>query len=167
MHNPIQPLYKKHDRDGSSIIDKYSKNSIAKLGSTQEKNENRLTHDLKPTGVSKNCYRSSRIPETILDYTPLPESLTLNKLHYTLIKRTNEVYMYGIAGEYTDRILHYEVGIISVSKPDKYSDKWREKPMSNSQFGKTNGKFFNAINKHRAERWFEKYVRDFKSKGIS
>ncbi|MDA0197041.1 MAG: hypothetical protein O2887_18410 [Bacteroidetes bacterium] len=167
MHNPIQPLYKKHDRDGSSIIDKYSKNSIAKLGSSQKKNVNGLPLDLKRTGMSKNCFRSSRIPESILDYTPLPESLTLNKLHYTLIKRTNEVYMYGIAGEYTDSILHYEVGIISVGKPDKYSDKWREKPMSNGQFGKTYGKSFNAINKHRAEESYKKYVCDFESsKGL-
>ena len=39
----------------------------------------------------------------------LEESFKLNGLQYTLIKRNEYVALYGIGGEYTDKIYHYEV----------------------------------------------------------
>lgn len=42
----------------------------------------------------------------------LRTSFRLNGMPYTLIKRNDIVALYGIGGEYTDEILHYEEEII-------------------------------------------------------
>ncbi len=52
----------------------------------------------------------------------LKEKLSLNGLPYTLLKRNEVVALYGIAGTYTENILHYEVDIIYTRK-DKYGER--------------------------------------------
>ena len=96
----------------------------------------------------------------VVDYTPLPESATINGKRYTLIKRTDEVYLCGIPGDNTDEILHFEVGIIQILAPDKFSSKWRERPMANGQFGRPYGKCICYRNGHRAEELFCRYVNE-------
>jgi hypothetical protein len=44
-----------------------------------------------------------------------------NGLEYTLMKRNDKVALYGIGGEFTDKILHWEVDIIYIRK-DKYGE---------------------------------------------
>jgi hypothetical protein len=39
----------------------------------------------------------------------LKENFRLNDLPYTLLKRNDKVALYGIGGEFTDKILHWEV----------------------------------------------------------
>ena len=46
----------------------------------------------------------------------------INGLPYTLIKRNDKVALYGIGGEFTDKILHWEVDIIYIRK-DKYGER--------------------------------------------
>jgi hypothetical protein len=46
----------------------------------------------------------------------------MNGLPYTLIKRNDKVALYGIGGEFTDKILHWEVDII-YSRKDKYGER--------------------------------------------
>ncbi len=43
----------------------------------------------------------------------LEESFRLNGLLCTLIKRNESIALYGIGGESTDKVLHYEVDIIA------------------------------------------------------
>ena len=65
----------------------------------------------------------------------LKKSFKLNGLPYTLLKRNDVVAMYGVGGEYTDKILHYEVSKIYIRKPDKYCTKYREALPTNEKFG--------------------------------
>jgi hypothetical protein len=44
----------------------------------------------------------------------LETNFSLNDLPYTLIKRYNNVALYGIGGEFTDKILHWEVDFIYI-----------------------------------------------------
>ena len=52
----------------------------------------------------------------------LKEKFSLNDLPYTLIKRNKKVALYGIGGEFTDKILHWEVYIIYIRK-DQYGQR--------------------------------------------
>ena len=70
----------------------------------------------------------------------LNESFKLNGLQYTLIKRNEYVALYGISGEYTDKVLHYEVDIIYI-RNDKYGE--REHIAANSDFGIDRSRCFN------------------------
>src|SRR5512136_347499 len=70
----------------------------------------------------------------------LNTSFRLNDLSYTLLKRNNKVALYGIGGTYTDKIIYFEVDIISIRK-DKYGD--RESIPTNEQFGRDRSRCFN------------------------
>ena len=63
----------------------------------------------------------------------LKESFKLNGLQYTLIKRNENVALYGIGGTYTDKVISYEVDIIYIRK-DKYGE--REHIAKNDDFGR-------------------------------
>jgi hypothetical protein len=52
----------------------------------------------------------------------LKEHLRLNGLPYTLLKRNDKIALYGIGGEFTDEILHWEVDIIYI-RNDKYGER--------------------------------------------
>jgi len=64
---------------------------------------------------------------------------SLNGLPYTLIKRNDKVALYGIGGENTDKILHWEVDIIYIRK-DQYEE--REHIADNEQFGRDRSRCF-------------------------
>ena len=72
----------------------------------------------------------------------LKKSFKLNGLPYTLLKRNDVVAMYGVGGEYTDKILHYEVSKIYIRKPDKYCTKYREALPTNEKFGTDGSKCY-------------------------
>ena len=80
----------------------------------------------------------------------LKESFRLNGLQYTLIKRNEYVALYGIAGEYTDKILHYEVSIIYIRK-DQYGE--RERIAKNDDFGRDRSRCYN--NKDIALKYYD------------
>lgn len=63
----------------------------------------------------------------------LKERFRLNGLQYTLLKRNDKLALYGIGGEFTDKILHWEVDMIYIRK-DKYVE--REAIPTNGQFGR-------------------------------
>jgi hypothetical protein len=63
----------------------------------------------------------------------------MNGLPYTLIKRNDKVALYGIGGEFTDKILHWEVDIIYIRK-DKYGE--REHIAKNDDFGRDRSRCF-------------------------
>jgi hypothetical protein len=69
----------------------------------------------------------------------LETKFSLNDLPYTLIKRNDKVALYGIGGEFTDKILHWEVDIIYIRK-DKYGI--REHIADNEQFGRDRSRCF-------------------------
>ncbi|TFH38608.1 MAG: hypothetical protein E4G95_03185 [Bacteroidia bacterium] len=52
----------------------------------------------------------------------MKESFRLNGLLYTLIKRSEYVALYGISGEYTDKILNHEVDIRYI-RNDQYGER--------------------------------------------
>jgi hypothetical protein len=70
----------------------------------------------------------------------LQEKFRLNGLPYTLLKRNEVVALYGIGGEYTDEILHYEVAKIYIRK-DKFG--LRESLPTNGVFGRDLSRCFN------------------------
>ena len=69
----------------------------------------------------------------------LETTFSLNDLPYTLLKRNDKVALYGIGGEYTDKILHWEVDIIYIRK-DKYGK--REHIAKNEDFGRDRSRCF-------------------------
>jgi hypothetical protein len=69
----------------------------------------------------------------------LETSFNLNDLPYTLLKRNDKVALYGIGGEHTDKILHWEVDIIYIRK-DKYGV--REHIATNELFGRDRSRCF-------------------------
>ena len=81
----------------------------------------------------------------------LKESFKLNGLQYILIKRNEYVALYCIAGEYTDKILHYEVSIIYIRK-DQYEE--RERIAKNDDFGRDRSRCYN--NKDIALKYYDK-----------
>ena len=70
----------------------------------------------------------------------LKESFRLNGLPYTQLKRNDVVALYGIGGEYTDEIRHWEVDIIYIRK-DQYGE--REHIANNENFGIDRSRCFN------------------------
>jgi hypothetical protein len=75
----------------------------------------------------------------------------LNDLPYTLLKRNEKVALYGIGGEFTDTILHWEVEIIYVRK-DKYGE--REHIARNDDFGRYRSRCF--MDKKLALKYYDK-----------
>ena len=69
----------------------------------------------------------------------LKTKFSLNDLPYTLIKRNDKVALYGIGGEFTDKILHWEVDIIYIRK-DQYEI--REHIATNDTFGRDRSRCF-------------------------
>lgn len=81
----------------------------------------------------------------------LKTQFRLNGLPYTLLQRNEVVALYGIGGEFTDKILHWEVDIIYIRK-DIYGE--REHLATNGQFGRDRSRCF--ANKELALEWFDK-----------
>ena len=69
----------------------------------------------------------------------LKNHFRLNSLPYTLMKRNEKVALYGIGGEHTDEILHWEVDLIYIRK-DRYGE--REHIADNGQFGRDRSRCF-------------------------
>jgi len=80
----------------------------------------------------------------------LKESFRLNGLKYTLIKRNEYIALYGVSGEYTDKIINYEVDIIYI-RNDEYGK--REHIAKNDDFGRDRSRAFN--NKQTALAYYE------------
>jgi len=74
----------------------------------------------------------------------------LNDLPYTLIQRNEKVALYGIGGEYTYKILHWEVSKIYIRK-DKYGI--RESLPTNEKFGRDLSRCF--MNVEKALKYFD------------
>jgi hypothetical protein len=68
-----------------------------------------------------------------------------------LLKRNEKVALYGIGGEFTDTILHWEVEIIYVRK-DKYGE--REHIARNDDFGRNRSRCF--MDKKLALKYYDK-----------
>ena len=81
----------------------------------------------------------------------------LNDLPYTLLKRNDKVALYGIGGEFTDEILHWEVDIIYIRK-DKYGE--REHIAKNDDFGRDRSRCFNS--KDQAFSYFDKLTAELR-----
>jgi hypothetical protein len=71
------------------------------------------------------------------------------------LKRNNHVALYGIGGEYTDKILHYEVDII-YTRADKYGA--REHIANNDTFGRDRSRCY--IDKATAYKYYDKLTRE-------
>jgi hypothetical protein len=84
----------------------------------------------------------------------------MNGLPYTLIKRNDKVALYGIGGEFTDKILHWEVDIIYIRK-DKYGE--REHIAKNDDFGRDRSRCF--MNERLALEYYDKLTSDL-SQGV-
>jgi len=63
----------------------------------------------------------------------------INGLRYKLLQRNDKVALYGIGGEFTDEIMHWEVDIIYI-RNDQYGE--REAIPTNGQFGRDRSKCF-------------------------
>lgn len=79
----------------------------------------------------------------------------INGLPYTLIKRNDKVALYGIGGEFTDKILHWEVDIIYIRR-DKYGE--REHIAKNDDFGRDRSRCF--MNEKLALEYYDKLTSD-------
>ena len=88
----------------------------------------------------------------------LKESFRLNGLPYTLLKRNDVVALYGIGGEFTDKILHYEVDIIYIRK-DKFG--LREHIADNDTFGRDRSKCYK--NKDKALEYFDELTAELRN----
>jgi hypothetical protein len=84
----------------------------------------------------------------------------INGLPYTLIKRNDKVALYGIGGEFTDKILKWEVDIINIRK-DKYGE--REHIAKNDDFGRDRSRCF--MNEGLALEYYDKLTSDL-SQGV-
>jgi hypothetical protein len=91
----------------------------------------------------------------------LKTQFRMNELQYTLLKRNEVVALYGIAGTYTDEILHYEVDIIYIHK-DKYGE--REHIAKNDDFGRDRSRCFN--NKDLADNYFDELTSELRMERI-
>jgi hypothetical protein len=80
----------------------------------------------------------------------LKTQFRLNNLPYTLLKRNDKVALYGIGGEFTDDIIHYEVDIIYI-RHDQYGE--REAIATNDTFGRDRSRCFN--NKEKALNYYD------------
>jgi hypothetical protein len=63
----------------------------------------------------------------------LKTKFRMNGLPYTLLKRNDKVALYGIGGDYSEKIRYWEVDIIYIRK-DKYGE--REHIAKNDDFGR-------------------------------
>jgi hypothetical protein len=81
-----------------------------------------------------------------------------NDLFYTLIKRNDKVALYGIGGEFTNSILHWEVDIIYIRK-DKYGE--REHIADNENFGRDRSRCY--MRKDLAYKYFDKLTTDLRN----
>src|SRR5664279_2547568 len=90
----------------------------------------------------------------------LKMQLKMSGLRYTLINRNNKVALYGTGGEFTDKILHWEVDIIYIRK-DKYGE--REHIAKNDDFGRDRSRCF--MNERLALKYFDKLTSDL-SQGV-
>lgn len=90
----------------------------------------------------------------------LKTQFRMNDLPYTLIKRNDKVALYGIGGEYTDKILHWEVDIIYIRK-DKYGE--REHIAKNDDFGRDRSRCY--MNETLALEYYDKLTLDL-SQGV-
>ena len=88
----------------------------------------------------------------------LKESFRLNGLPYTLLKRNDVVALYGIGGEFTDKILHYEVDIIYIRK-DKFG--LREHIATNDTFGRDRSRCYK--NKEKALEYFDELTAELRN----
>lgn len=79
----------------------------------------------------------------------IKESFRLNGLQYTLIKRNENVALYGISGTYTDKVISYEVDIIYF-RNDQYGE--REAIATNEVFGRDRSRSFN--NEQKAQEYY-------------
>ena len=91
----------------------------------------------------------------------LKKSFRLNGLPYTLLKRNDVVALYGIGGDYTDEILHYEVDIIYTRK-DKYGE--REPIADNENFGRDRSRSYK--NYDTALKYFDELTLDLSKERI-
>jgi hypothetical protein len=80
----------------------------------------------------------------------LKEKVKMNGLPYILLKRNDKVALYGIGGEYTDKILHWEVSKIYIRK-DIYGI--REALPTNEKFGRDLSRCF--MNEEKALEYFD------------
>jgi hypothetical protein len=85
----------------------------------------------------------------------LKMQLKMSSLRYTLINRNNKVALYGTGGEFTDKILHWEVDIIYIRK-DKYGE--REHISKNDDFGRDRSRCF--MNEGLALEYYDKFTSD-------
>jgi len=85
----------------------------------------------------------------------LKKHFRLNGLPYTLLKRNDKVALYGIGGEFTDDIIHYEVDIIYI-RNDQYGE--REHIATNDTFGRDRSRCFN--NEIDALKYFDKLTEE-------
>jgi hypothetical protein len=74
----------------------------------------------------------------------------MNGLPYTLLKRNDKVALYGIGGDFSDEIRHWEVDIIYIRK-DKYGE--RESLPTNEKFRKDLSRCF--MDKEKAFRYYD------------
>jgi len=88
----------------------------------------------------------------------LNEHFRLNCLPYTLLKRNDKVALYGIGGEFTDEILHWEMDIIYIRK-DQYGE--REHIATNDTFGRDRSRCFN--NELKAQEYFDKLTSELEN----
>jgi hypothetical protein len=85
----------------------------------------------------------------------LKTQFRMNGLPYTLIKRNEVVALYGIGGEFTDKILHWEVDIIYI-RNDKYGE--REHIANNENFGIDRSRCY--LRRDLAYNYFNKLTND-------
>ena len=85
----------------------------------------------------------------------LKTQFRLNGLPYTLLKRNDKVALYGIGGEFSDEILHWEVDIIYIRK-DQYGE--REAIATNDTFGRDRSRCFN--NKEKALNYYDELTEE-------
>jgi hypothetical protein len=90
----------------------------------------------------------------------LKTQFRMNGLPYTLIKRNDKVELYGIGGEFTYKILHWEVDIIYIRR-DKYGE--REHIAKNDDFGSDRSRYF--MNEGLALEYYDKLTSDL-SQGV-
>jgi hypothetical protein len=91
----------------------------------------------------------------------LKTKFRINDLPYTLLKRNEYVALYGIGGDYTEEILHYEVDIIYHRK-DKYGD--REHIANNENFGRDRSRCYKNFD--AALQYFNKLTYDLSQERI-
>jgi hypothetical protein len=64
----------------------------------------------------------------------LKENFRRHGLSYILVKRDDDLAIFGVSGTYTDKIIHYEVILIRI-RNDKFG--YRETVPSDEEFGKS------------------------------